>query len=506
MTRTFNWKIVIKTMGALLLIESFFMVLPSVVSLIYREYDSAAFLVSTALTFFAGVACVLVGRHAPKRVGEREGYLIVALVWIVFSIFGLMPFYFSGAIPSYTDAFFETMSGFSTTGATILSDIESLSHGCLFWRSLMQWIGGMGIIVLSIAILPMFGLGGMQLYAAEATGLSYEKLSPRIADTAKHLWGTYILLTAAETIILAMQHMPVFDAVCHSFSTIATGGFSPYNNSLIGQTPGIQYTVAVFTLLSGINFMLLILAVRGKVRRFLRDEETHWYLGAVMLFTAVLTVGLFLQNYTATGFGFQSDNAQVVTDLHGVLVGLEDSFRKAFSEVVFTMTSCGFAVDDYMMWRPTMWFIIFLVMFTGGCAGSTAGGVKWVRIVIFVKNALAECRRRIYPNAIIPAKLNNKPISQSMMNNVTAFIMFYIGIVVIGMLAFCAMGVDFVEALGASASAIGNIGPALGSYGPVGNYAAFPWLGKWVYAFIMVIGRLEIFTILLLFSPTLWKK
>lgn len=506
MTRTFNWKIVFKTLGALLLIETFFMLWPTLVSFLYQEWDFESFCWSCSITALFGVLGLLVGRRAPKKVGEREGYLIVAMVWIVFSIFGLLPFYLSGAITSYTDAFFETMSGFSTTGATILRDIESMSHGCLFWRSLMQWIGGMGIIVLSIAILPMFGLGGMQLYAAEATGLSYEKLSPRIADTAKQLWGTYILLTGLEVLLLWVFKMDIFDAICHSFSTIATGGFGTKNASIACYSPAIQYTVGIFTMLSGINFMLIILLFRRKPKRLFQDEETHWYLGAIALCTVVLAAGLYLQNYTSLGAGFASDTAQVATDTRSVLAGIEDSVRKAFFEVVCTMTSCGFAVDDYMKWRPLMWCVVFFLMFTGGCAGSTAGGVKWVRIVAFLKNALAECKRRIYPNAIIATRLNNKPLDQTTMNNVMAFMMFYIVLLVIGMMAFCAMGVDFVEALGAAASALGNIGPALGQYGPVGTYADFPELGKWLYSFLMLIGRLEIFTVLLLFSPALWRK
>lgn len=507
MTRTFNWKIVFRTLGALLIIESLFMLLPTVVTFLYGEWDSGAFVVSTLITFLCGIIGLCVGRRAPKKVAEREGYLIVALVWIVFSFFGMMPFYLSGAITSFTDAFFETMSGFSTTGATILRDIESLSHGCLFWRSLMQWVGGMGIIVLSIAILPMFGLGGMQLYAAEVTGLSYEKLSPRIADTAKHLWGTYIIITALEALLLWLCRMDIFDAVCHSFSTIATGGFSTKNASIAYySSPAIQYIIALFTLVAGINFALIIYLFRRKPDRLLRDEETHWYLGAIGFCTLMLTIGLYLQNYTDIGAGFASDKAQVAVTAGSVLAGVEDSFRKAFFEVVCTMTSCGFAIDDYMQWRPVMWCVIFFVMFTGGCAGSTAGGIKWIRLAIFAKNAHAECKRRIYPNAIIPAKINNKPITQDKMNNVMAFMMFYVFIVLLGMICFCAMGISFDEALGAAVSAIGNVGPALGQFGPSGTYADFPTLGKWIYAALMLIGRLELFTVILLFSPTLWRK
>lgn len=507
MTHTVNTLLLTKTLGVLLVIEAAFMSLPWAVSYFYHEPDTMAFGISVAITTIVGLLAVNAGRHATRKLGEREGYLICALVWIVFSLFGMLPFYLSGAIDNITDAFFETMSGFSTTGATILDDIEILSHGLLFWRNLMQWLGGMGIIVLSVAILPLFGLGGMQLYAAEATGISYEKMSPRIADTAKRLWGTYVLFTLTEAVLLHVFGMGIFDSVCHSLSTIATGGFSTKNASIaFFQSPAIEYIVGIFTCLSGINFALIIYLFHGKYQRILKDEETHWYMGATLVCSLVLAAGLFLQNYTSVGAGFAKEGA---TDVEGVvpfLVGAEESFRHAFFEVTCTMTSCGFAVDDYMQWRPFMWVIIFFLMFTGGCAGSTAGGVKWVRIIIFLKNSLAECKRRIHPNAIIPVRLNGTALGSSTINNVMAFMMFYIILIVLSVLVFCALGVNFDESIGAAVSAIGNIGPALGQYGPAGTFATFPTLGKWILSFLMLIGRLEIFTIILLFSPALWRK
>lgn len=507
MTRTFNWKMVFSTQGALLELESLFLLFPTVVALICRESDAFAFGFSTAFTFLCGLILLRIGRHAPRRVSEREGYVIVALVWVIFSLFGMMPFYLSGAIPSFTDAFFETMSGFTTTGATILTDIESMSHATLFWRSLMQWLGGMGIIVLTVAILPMFGLGGMQLYSAEATGISYEKLSPRITDTAKHLWVTYTLLTAVEAALLMVFGMGEFDSVCHAFSTIATGGFSTRNLSIAAYTsPAIHYTIAGFTLLSGINFMLIIMLFRGKPKRLLQDEETHWYVAAVGILTLILSIGLFLQDHTTVGAGFQSETAKAVTGWWPTLQAAEQSFRYAFFEVVCTMTSCGFSLGNYMEWKPVQWCLIFFLMFTGGCAGSTAGGIKWVRIVIFMKNAITELRQRVHPYAIFSVTISGKPLERSAIQNVMAFLFFYIVFVVIGTIAFCALGVNFTESVGAAAAAIGNIGPALGEYGPAGTYAAFPTVGKWIYAVLMLVGRLELFTVLLLFSPTLWRK
>ena len=507
MTRTFNWKMVFKAQGALLGIESLFLLLPTAVALWCHESDAFAFGLSTVLTWLCGLIFLRIGKHAPRRVGEREGYVIVALVWVIFSLFGMMPFYLSGAIPEFTDAFFETMSGFTTTGATILTDIESMSHATLFWRSLMQWLGGMGIIVLTVAILPMFGLGGMQLYSAEATGISYEKLSPRITDTAKRLWATYTFLTVVEAALLVVFGMGEFDAICHAFSTIATGGFSTRNLSIAAYTnPAIHYTIAGFTLLAGINFTLIILAFRRKPQRLLKDEETHWYLAAVGIATAILTAGLFLQDHTTVGAGFQSDTAQAVSGWLPTLRAAEQSFRYAFFEVVCTMTSCGFALGDYMEWKPVLWCLIFFLMFTGGCAGSTAGGVKWVRIIVFMKNAITELRQRVHPYAVFSVNISGKPLERSAIQNVMAFLFFYIAFVLVGMIAFCALGVDFTESLGAAASAIGNIGPALGEYGPAGNYSAFPLVGKWIYAVLMLVGRLELFTVLLLFSPTLWRK
>ena len=507
MTHTFNWKMVFSTQGALLVLESLFLLLPTAVALFYQEADAFAYGFSTVFTFLCGLVFLRIGRQAPKRVSEREGYVIVALVWVIFSLFGMMPFYLSGSIPSFTDAFFETMSGFTTTGATILTNIETMSHATLFWRSLMQWLGGMGIIVLTVAILPMFGLGGMQLYSAEATGISYERLSPRITDTAKHLWAVYSMLTAIEAALLIFFGMGSFDAICHSFSTIATGGFSTKNLSIAAYTsPAIHYTIGGFTLLSGINFTLIVLMFRRKPQRLLKDEETHWYLAAVGIITAIMTAGLFLQDFTTVGAGFQNDTAEAVTGWLPTLRAAEQSFRYAFFEVVCTMTSCGFSLGDYMEWKPVLWCLVFVLMFTGGCAGSTAGGVKWVRIIIFVKNALTELRQRVHPYAVFSVNISGKPMGRAAIQNVMAFMFFYIVFVLVGMIAFCALGVGFTDALGASASAIGNIGPALGDFGPAGNYSAFPMVGKWIYAVLMLVGRLELFTVLLLFSPTLWRK
>lgn len=489
MTRTFNTRMVFRTMGALLLIEAVFMTMALFVSLWYGEADSGVFLLSTIITLLAGVIGLLVGRRAESRMGEREGYVIVAMVWVVFSAFGLLPYYLSGQVPTLTDAWFESMSGFTTTGATIIPDLEVITHGLLFWRSLTQWIGGMGIIVLSIAILPIFGLNGMQLYAAEVSGLTYEKVSPRIADTAKMMWSIYVLLTVTEVVALWLCGMDMFDAVCHSFSTIATGGFSTHNNSLeYYDSAAIHYTVTFFMFISGINFVMLIYLLRGKTRYFFKDEELRWYSVAVVIFAVLLTVGLYVARPGWSG------------------VEMERAFRDSIFTVISSMTSTGYTISDYMYWPVVAWVVIFFLMLTGACAGSTAGGIKWVRLAIIMKNGVAEFQRRIHPNAIIPVKLNEKAVPQQTINNIMAFLIFYVFIIVVTVVIFCATGVDFDEAIGSAVSAIGNVGISIGQFGPAGTYAEFPVVAKWVMSFVMLIGRLEIFTVLLLFTRALWRK
>lgn len=483
MTRTFNWKLVFKTMGILTTLEALFMLIPTFASWWYHEADLGAWIVSSVITWFSSWWMLLAGRRAEKRVGEREGYVIVATVWIVYSIFGLLPFWLSGALPNITDAWYETMAGFTTTGSTVFTDVTAQSHSILLWRALTQWIGGMGIIVLSVAILPMFGLGGMQLYSAEVTGVSYEKLSPRIADTAKHMWLTYILLTVAEGVLLWLCGMGGFDAVCHAMATISTGGFATHNDSVISYSPAIQWIIMGFMLLSGINFTQLIYAFRGKPQRLIHDEETRWYVSACFIMGLVLMGGLLV--FT-----------------HGQL----ESVRLGFFTAIATITSTGFVAADYMIWPPILWMIVFFLMFTGGASGSTAGGMKWVRLAIFAKSALAEIKRRIHPNAVIPVRFNGHTLREQTTSNVMAFMFFYVAIIVLASICFCGCGIGFDESIGIAASMIGNVGVSIGQWGSSGCYAALPATAKWVATFVMLIGRLEIFTVLLLFSRALWKK
>ena len=427
------------------------MLIPTFAAWWYHEADLGAWVVSSAITWLSSWWMLLAGRNAEKRVGEREGYVIVATIWLVYSIFGMLPFWLSGALPSITDAWYETMAGFTTTGSTVFTDVAAQTHSILLWRSLMQWIGGMGIIVLSVAILPMFGLGGMQLYSAEVTGVSYEKLSPRIADTAKHMWLTYIVLTIGEGVLLWLFGMGGFDAVCHSMATISTGGFATHNDSVIGYTPAIQWIIMLFMLLSGINFTQLIYAFRGKPQRLFQDEETRWYICACFVAGLILMGGL-------------------LSVTHGHL----SSIRIGFFTAVATITSTGFVAADYMIWPPILWVIVFFLMFTGGASGSTAGGMKWVRLAIFAKSAVAEIKRRIHPNAVIPVRFNGHTVSEQTTSNIMAFMFFYILIIVLATLMFCGCGVGFDESLGIAVSMIGNVGVSIGQWGSSGCYEALP--------------------------------
>ena len=499
MSRTFNFKLVLLALGALLLIEAVAMFIATGVAYLYDGYDAPYFMTSSLITFVSGLVAVALGYKAEKRLGRREGYIIVALVWVVFAFFGALPFWLSKAVPTYTDAFFETMSGFTTTGATVIPDVEIMPHGILFWRSLTHWIGGMGIIVMSLAILPLFGLGGMQLYAAEATGPTYEKLRPRIKDTAKLLWGIYMLLTLVECVLLKVFGMSWFDAVCHSFSTMGTGGYSTKNASIAAfASPAIEYVVIVFMFLSGINFALLYYVMRGKVSKLWNDEEARAYLFGILTFTVLIAAGLMVTTFSAEDL--------LSTSVGGVLMDVEKVFRTALFQVVSLMTTTGFATADYMLWPTVLWVLCLFIMPMGASAGSTAGGIKWVRLVILIKNSYYEFLRLIHPNAVIPVRYNGRTISTSVVNNVLAFVILYALICIMGVVLFCLCGIGFDEAIGATFTSLGNVGPGLGMSGPVGNFAHFPIFGKWLMGILMLIGRLELFTVLFLFMPSFWKK
>ena len=472
-------------MGLLLVIEGVFLGISTLVSLIYKQYDTQALAITTLICIvFGGLLRVLTNK-ADKNIGKREGYIIVSLVWIVFSLFGALPFVLSGAISSYTDAFFETISGFTTTGASILNDIESIPYGLLFWRSLTQWLGGMGIIVLSIAILPIFGIGGMQLFVAEVPGPTPDKLHPRIKETAKRLWVIYVLFTCAEVILLKLGGMNWFDAINHSFTTMATGGYSTKQASIAHyDSPFIHYVITLFMFIAGTNFTLSYFALHFKFGKVFKNEEFRYYLGFVLVFTFVIAFALY----------------------HFNGIGLEQSFRDSAFQVVSIITTTGFATADYLQWTPFVIVMIFALMFFGGSAGSTGGSVKIIRITLLLKNSYQELKRIIHPNAIIPVRMNGKSVPAPIISNILAFVVIYMLITIVSTVLISALGYDLQSSLGAVAATLGNIGPGIGKVGPVENYAHFPDIGKWFLSFLMLVGRLELFTVLILFSSAFWRK
>ncbi len=480
-----NVKLIARVLGFLIFGEGIAMILSLIVSAIYYEPDFWAFLISSGITLLIGGITLLVTRKAKKDIGKREGFIIVTFSWIFFSYFGSLPYIISNSIPNYTDAFFETMSGFTTTGSSILADIEALPHGILFWRSFTQWLGGMGIIVLSLAILPVFGIGGMQLFMAEVPGPTPDKISPRIRQTAKTLWIIYLGFTITETLLLWAGKMTFFDAICHSFTTMATGGFSTKQASIAHwDSPFIQYVIIVFMFFAGTNFTLSYIALKGKFKAVFKDEEFRYYGLFVLGFTLLIFAGLI----TTTS------------------LGIEQAFRDSLFQVVSIITTTGFATADYLTWVPILTILIFALFFFGGSAGSTGGGIKIMRIVLLLKNSYYELKRMIHPHAIIPVKFNRHSVDSKIITNILAFFMLYFIIFAFSTVIFTFIEPDMDSSMGAVATCLGNIGPGLGRVGPAENFAHVAPAGKWFLSFLMLLGRLELFTVLVLFSPSFWKE
>ncbi len=486
---TLNIKLIIKIIGSLLVIESVFIMLTSLVAVIYRENDWQYFLGTGIPAALLGFLFIFRGKNAPREIGRREGTIIVTLIWIVFTLVGVIPFWVSGTIPSYTDAFFETMSGFTTTGATMMDNIESASYSMLFWRALTHWIGGIGIIVISLALLPMFGFSGMQLFGFESTGPTKDKLHPKITGTAKRLMFIYLTLTVVLTILLYFGGMNWFDAICHAFSTIATGGFSTKQASIgYWDSAYIQYIIIIFMILSGVNFSLYYYAFNKKIDKVRRNEELRYYIGIMLLFAILAMLGLIDFNMSQT---FKS---------------VELEFREALFQISSIMTTTGYSTVDYMIWKPFTWIVIIMAMLIGGSAGSTTGGIKVVRIVIVLKYCYYEFKRIIHPNAVIPVMYNRTALKNDVVTRVLAFTMLYIGIAFFGSLILCISGMDIIESIGAMVSCQGCVGPGFGLTGPAGTFLQIPTFSKWFLSFVMLIGRLELFTVLLLFTPVFWRK
>jgi trk system potassium uptake protein TrkH len=479
-----NILLTLRILGALLLFLSAALLLPIPFALYYDDGASQAFLLSAVVTLVAGLS-LFKGCRSQRDLSLRDGFAIVTFSWLFYGLFGALPFYFSGAIPSFLNASFETLSGFTTTGATILAEVESLPQSLLLWRALTQWFGGMGIIVMSLAILPMLGVGGMQLFKAEVPGPTADRLKPRIQDTAKLLWGVYVLLTAAEVILLMLGKMSFFESLCHAFATLATGGFSSRNASVAAYDSAyIDFVITLFMFLAGVNFFLHYQALRGRLKEFWKNEEFRVYLGITTL--AILLL--------------------MVLNQGSVYDSLLENLRFSSFQAVSILTTTGFGTADYEQWPVLSQYLLVSLMFIGGCAGSTAGGMKVARILLLFKHSHVQLFRLIHPRAVRLVKLGNRPVDRDVMQAILGFFALYIGIFVVASFLMAAAGMDLVSAGAAVIATLSNIGPGLGSVGPTDNFGHIAPFGKAVLMFCMLLGRLELFTVLVLFFPTFWRK
>jgi trk system potassium uptake protein TrkH len=459
---------------------------PLGVSLVYHDGSTRALLFSTLITTSIGLVFLLLTRGKENGpLSHRDGIAIVTFGWIVAGLFGTLPYLFSAAVPDFTNAYFESVSGFTTTGASVISDIEAMPKGILLWRSLTQWLGGMGIIVLSIAILPFLGVGGMQLYKAEVPSPVVDKLKPRISETAKTLWKVYLLITVLEIFLLLVGGMPLFDAVCHAFCTMPTGGFSTKNASIAYyDSPYIDGVILAFMLLAGINFSLHYKLLKGDFTIFGKDPECRVFLILVAVFVLVLTLNIYGPVYDSIG----------------------EAFRYATFQVGSIITTTGFVTADYDRWPALSQKILLGCMFLGAMAGSTGGGMKIMRVMLLVKHSYQEIFRIIHPHAVTTVKLGGRAVPTEILSSIWGFFILYLGLFILATLIMASLGLDMISAFASVAASIGNIGPGLGAVGPVKNYLGIPLLGKWVLIFCMLLGRLEIYTVIILLVPEYWRK
>ena len=481
----FHPKAIFRIIGFLLLFEALSLLSCIPVALYYGE-PTEYLLLSVAAMVVSGSFFAYVCRKAGRNVSRKDGYIVVTVIWIIFSLFGSLPYMLSGYIPSFTDAFYETMSGFTTTGSSILSNIESLPRSLLFWRSLTHWIGGLGIVFFTVAVFPIFGLGDMHLFAAESVGPMRAKLHPRISVTARWILTVYIGLTVIATVAFYAAGMGWFDAVCHSMATVSTGGFSTKQASIAAfGSPLIEYVTILFMFIGGVSLSLQYLLIfKGRVKELFRDTEFRTYLMFVLFFTAIISVGLFLTT-TMTA---------------------EWSFRTALFQVVSIQTTTGFATVDYTLWSPLLWLMLCGLMFVGACSGSTSGAMKCVRVATLFKVMWNEFKRIVHPNAVLPVRMARKIVPTSVQSAILAYTVIYFFMVIVGLVVNMAFGIDFLNSFGLSVASVGNVGPALGNYGPMDSLGLLPAGVKWFCSFQMLVGRLEFFAVLLLLTPIFWKR
>ncbi len=477
---------ILNILGVLLLINAGLMLLCIPFAIYYSDGTLFNWISSVGVSGLlgAGLYFSTLRKSTQRNIRKRDGYIIVTLSWVVMALSGSVPFMLTDSIPLFTNAFFESISGFTTTGATILDDIESLPKSILFWRSLTQWVGGLGFIVLVISILPSLGIGGMQLFLAEAPGITADKIQPRIQDTAKRLWFLYIGLTLLEMVMLYFAGMSVFDAINHSLTTMSTGGFSPKQASIAYyESPLIEYIITFFMFLGGTSFVLIYLGLKGKFNRIWQNEEFRAYLSITVFVTVLVAIILMFKNGTP----------------------LEQAFRQSVFQVVAILTTTGYATADFTIWGASVALIFFTLMFIGGSAGSTAGGVKIVRHLMIAKNSIVEFKRQLHLSAIIPVRFNGKAVAHDITRNILAFVIIYLTIFGIASVSLTLLGMDALTAMGSVATSLGNVGPGLNETGPALTFSQIPALAKWILGALMVIGRLEIFTVLIIFTGYFWR-
>ena len=455
---------------------------------------------SAIIIISIGLILMLSNKNNIRQINKKDGYLIVTVGWLTMIFSGMLPYYMTDSISSFSNLIFESMSGYTATGSTIINDVESLPKSVIFWRSMTHWLGGMGIIVLAIAILPLLGIGGMQLFSAEApgSGISGDKIHPRISATAKRLWYIYVGLTFVETLALNFAGMSIFDAINHSMSNIATGGFSTKNNSLAywNSIPEIQYIIIFFMILAGTNYLLIYSAFIGKFKKLFNNTEFIWYLSFIAVFVLVTTLVLF----------FNVDLSNTEFDHPEIYGKFESSFRHAFFQIVAVITTTGFVTGDFAGWTPFLTMLFFGLMFIGASSGSTSGGIKISRHLILIKNGFLEFKKALHPNAVLPLRYNHSVVKKAVIVNILAFFMLYLILFIIGAGVLSTQGLDFSSAVGGSAASLGNVGPAIGSLGPSLTYEGLSAFAKIWCSFLMLVGRLELFTFLIIFTPYFWRK
>ena len=483
-----NYSIIKRTLGWLLLFEAFFFLLPAITAIIYQEKEGFSFLLCMILCG-ALSAIILSKKPKNKDIYAKEGFVIVAMSWVVMSLFGALPFYLSGAITSYVDALFETVSGFTTTGATILSgaQVDSLAKCLLLWRSFTHWVGGMGVLVLIMAFLPLSGANNLHMMKAESTGASVSKLVPKVRQTAGILYSIYFILTIIQFLLLVIGKMPVFDALNTAFATAGTGGFAVRSDGMLSYTPYVQWVVTIFMLIFSINFNAYYLLLRGKIKDFLTVEIKTFF---VVVAAAILLITLNL-SFT------QSEQYQLT---------IEESVRHSAFTVASIISTTGFATLDFNLWPTLSKVILVTLMFVGACAGSTGGGMKISRIIVLTKGGVHEVGRMIHPKQVKKISLDGRVVEHEVVRSINAYLMAFILLYVVSLLLISLDGFDFTTSFTAVAATMNNIGPGLGAVGPSGNFAAFSPFSKLVFIFDMLAGRLEVFPMLVLFSPSTWRK